>query len=138
MGFRFHCKTEQLLFMRIKQYNSMNGINARKSSFSYPLVRDNKLYVSACIIYIYRGNVSIMIAFDLGILNICLPVFHLVVDSGEVSAAEVGLKYVTLLSINSYGLYSSLNSKLSKCNKYMEPYHHLCLRRTSLIPCPCS
>ena len=48
------------------------------------------------------------IAFDLGILNICLPVFHLVVDSGEVSAAEVGLKYVTLLSINLYGLYSSL------------------------------
>ena len=49
-----------------------------------------------------------IIAFYLGILNICLPVFHLVVDSGEVSAAEVGLKYVTLLSINFYGLYSSL------------------------------
>ena len=48
------------------------------------------------------------IAFDLGILNICLPVFHLVVDSGEVSAAEVGLKYVILSSINLYGLYSSL------------------------------
>ena len=47
-------------------------------------------------------------AFDLEILDICLPVFHLVVDSGEVSAAEVGLKYVTLLSINWYGLYSSL------------------------------
>ena len=41
-------------------------------------------------------------AFDLGILNICLPVFHLVVDSGEVSAVEGGLKYVTLLSIYSY------------------------------------
>ena len=51
------------------------------------------------------------IAFDLGILNICLPVFHLVVDSGEVSAAEVGLKYVTLLSINLKGLYSS-NEKM--------------------------
>ena len=76
--------------------------------FLYPLVRDNKLYVSACIIYIYRG----IIAFYLGILNICLPVFHLVVDSGEVSAAEVGLKYTTLLSINPYGLYSSLNSQI--------------------------
>ena len=75
--------------------------------FLYPLVRDNKLYVSACIIYIYRGNVCNKMAFDLGILNICLPVFHLVVDLGEVSAAEVGLKYVTLLSINLYGLYSS-------------------------------
>ena len=64
--------------------------------FLYPLVRDNKLYVSACTIYIYRGNVCDIIAFYLGILNICLPVFHLVVDSGEVSAAEVGLKYVTL------------------------------------------
>ena len=73
--------------------------------FLYPLVRDNKLYVSACIIYIYRG-VCNEIALDLGILNICLPVFHLVVDSGEVSAAEVGLKYVTLLSINLNGLYS--------------------------------
>ena len=75
--------------------------------FLYPLVRDNKLYVSACIIYIYRGVCNKM-AFDLGILNICLPVFHLVVDSGEVSAAEVGLKYEILLSIHSYGLCSSL------------------------------
>ena len=79
--------------------------------FLYPLVREHKLYVHAYILCNYgemRFNVSIIIAFDLGILNLCLPVFHLVVDSGEVSAAEVGLKYVTLLSINWYGLYSSL------------------------------
>ena len=65
-------------------------------------------------------NVSIIIAFDLGILNICLPVFHLVVDSGEVSAAEVGLKYEILLSIHSYGLCSSKQKNdlnvINECN----------------------
>ena len=72
--------------------------------FLYTLVREHKIYK-----YIYPTyNVSIIIAFNLGILNICLPVFHLVVDSGEVSAAEVGLKYEILLLIHSYGLCSSL------------------------------
>ena len=84
----------------------MNGINARKSSFLYPLVREYKLYKYTYSIHIlYTRGVCNKIAFDLGILNVFLPVFHLVVDSGEVSAAEVGLKYVTLLSIISYGLY---------------------------------
>ena len=87
----------------------MNGINARKSSFLYPLVREYKLYKYTYSIHILytRGFrfVCNEIAFDLEILNICLPVFHLVVDSGEVSVAEVDLKYVTLLSIDSHGLY---------------------------------
>ena len=49
--------------MRIKQYNSMNGINARKSSFLYPLVREHKLYVHAYILCNY-GEMRFMIAFD--------------------------------------------------------------------------
>ena len=82
------------------------------SQVFYILLLENINYMCMHIFYTIMGemrfNVSIIIAFDLGILNMCLPVFHLVVDSGEVSAAEVGLKYEILLSIHSYGLCSSL------------------------------